>query len=50
MTKLKDLTIFIVSIDEEAIEALKEEFEGIKKISYICISDMNIFNAFKFFF
>ncbi len=32
MTKLKDLTIYIVTIDNEAYYALKEEFEGIKNV------------------
>lgn len=33
MIKLKDLKIYIVSTDIEAVEALEEEFEGIKNVS-----------------
>ena len=32
MTRLSDLKIYIVSIDSEAVEALEEEFAGIKNV------------------
>ncbi len=35
MTKLKDLKIYIVSIDDEAVESLTEEFDGIKNVHII---------------
>lgn len=35
MTKLKDLKIYIVTTDDEAIEALNEEFEGIKNVKIV---------------
>ena len=32
MTKLKDMNIYIVTTDFEAVSALKEEFEDIKNV------------------
>jgi len=42
MNRLKDLKIYIVSMDSDVINALKEEFEGIKNVS-ICNSDIRKF-------